>query len=75
MVMYGYKSNVRSSLLAQWVKDPVLELLRHESDPWPRNSAAPPKNVNRMKKLLMVKLQFCFFMFQNLCSGIWETLY
>ena len=26
-----------SSLVAHWVKDPVLSLLRHGSDPWPGN--------------------------------------
>lgn len=36
-----------SALVAQWIKDPALSLLRHEFHPWPRSfcvvQAWPPK--------------------------------
>ena len=32
---------LRSCLMAQWVKDPVLSLLLREFDPLPRNSLVP----------------------------------
>ena len=43
---------LRSSLVAQWVKDPMLSLLWCEFDPWPGNFHMPlaqPKTPNQIK--------------------------
>ena len=40
-VMESFYIKTQSSLVAQWVKEPVWSLMWHRFNPWPRNFVMP----------------------------------
>ena len=67
----------RNSLVAQWVKDPVLSLLWHRFSPWHGTSACHrPDQKKKKKKKTYCVLVKCntYVVFQIMCKNVLATL-